>query len=194
MGEPDDASLGRALSFGIGPFLALELDEDPAVDGRSVSLGGFGGQLAVNLFDRLALVGGFAYLRDTSDMFDDGEIERTARRYQGELRLGYRIMPFEGVPIYVIPSLGATASWTTWTDRRLRIQLDDPSCDLSDGSACELTTDVVEAEDKDPFSVEPYLHLALRLGFLEAAYSLAYDPDGPGDLVHRFTLAAWIGH
>lgn len=189
-----DDTLGRTFSFGIGPFGALALDEDPAVSGDGVWLGGFGGALSATVADRLTLVGGFSVLRDASGLFDDGVVKRSVRRYQAEGRLGWRLLLSSRWPVYVVPALGASARWDRWTDRQLRIQLEDPACDLSDGSACELSTDVVR-EEEDDFSVTPYVHLSLRLGFLDVGYtlSLVVDDDTPGTFVHRFVVGAWLG-
>ena len=191
--EGSEEDLGRTVTVGLGLFGALTLDEDPAVEGRDVWLGGFGGALSLTVLDRLTFVGGFSVLRDATDLFaEDGTIKRSAHRYQAELRGGWRILLSSHFPVYLIPSLGASARWDTWTDRHLRIQLADPACDLSAGSACELSTDVVE-EETDDFSITPYVHLAMRMGPLELGYSLSLAVDAPGTLVHRFLLTGWLG-
>ena len=186
-----EASVGRPLGFDLGILGALVWDEDPRVDGRGVMLGGFGGGVRLSLFDRLTLLASYAYLRDTSDLFEhDGLVERVATRHQVEASLGWRFLGFYGVNAYITPSIGAAARWTEWTDRQLSIELDDPMCDVSMG-ACAVSTRIVESEDDD-FSIAPYVRLALSAGFGELAYSLGYAFDTES-LVHQLTLTAWLG-
>ena len=189
--QAPEASLGLPLSFDLGILGALEWDEDPRVDGRGVMLAGFGGAVRLNLFDRLTLIASYAYVRDTSDLFEhDGLVERVATRHRVDASLGWRFLGFYGVNAYITPSVGAAARWTEWTDRQARLRRDDPMCDPAT-SACEVSVDVVETDD-DEFSISPYLRLALSAGWGELAYSLglAFDPD---TLVHTLTLTAWLG-
>ena len=187
-----ETSLGYPLSLDIGLLGALVWDEDPAVSGRGAMLGGLGGSIRMSLFDRLALVASYVHVRDTSDLFEhDRAVERRAVRHQVDASLGWRFLGFYGVNAYVTPSVGATARWTTWTHRQLRLELEDPTCDPA-ASACEVATDIVETDDDD-FSITPYVRIAVSAGPLELGYSLALAIDAPGTFVHQLSLTAWLG-
>ena len=107
-------------------------------------------------------------------------------RLQLSAGFGYRWMISDGeVPVYLVPTVGAAASYTHWTESTTTLYADRSSC--SPASPCEMTRETA-TESWESYRLSPTVGLGLNFLFGEVAYQFQLDVEHHEQSTHQLTI------
>ncbi|MEL6177482.1 MAG: serine protease [Myxococcota bacterium] len=170
--EGDRAYKGRwAIEASLDTFYQSTADVN-----NSALLGTGLGLTAVG-FDRWAFSGRIA-LSGRAILIDDRSlIEEDTDRVMVQTDLAYRMLwlPFDDLPIYIAPTVGALFAFDNTQSSQLALELVDPSCTFDEGDRC-VTEASVERESRRDRHIWPMIGASAMLGPLVVSYALLPTP------------------
>jgi hypothetical protein len=128
----------------------------------------------------------FAYL-EPATRSQASQVEDTALRIDGDVRVAYRFLLNEGfMPVYFVPSVGVVGGWERWWRNETLEQVTTSDC--SSANPCPVEPVGTRRVLGDRARVAPVFGAALRLAPLELGYSLELDVRAPLGSTHTLLL------